>query len=212
MAAEPRAGSDAAFEKSVSSVSFESIDFSALRPYQQDRSPNTSEAQFEAVVRRNLQFIYHNKLNRQRFLIAPEPQTVVDQISAILQANYRLNQLIRTAPSSNPSASVGALLEEIRHSTKALKALFNDYFVEGYSSTYVLRLSNSSDRPTLWALYLLESRKICGQLNSRLPEYFLNSAPEAISLRQIRSSSINTLVDALLMLTDSVSKKISGIR
>lgn len=214
-AAEARPGTDAAFEESLFSISFDSIDTSGLRSFKLAPLQESTEEQFEAVVRRNLKFIYHNKLNRRRFLVAPEPQSVVDRIAYIFEVNRRLDELVvagRGAENRGQSLLSGNLIKEIRNSTKELKEGFNNYFVEGYNSTYVLKLSASDDPATQWAQFLLESSKICNELNVRLLDYFLNPAPEAISLRQFKSSSVNTLVDALLLLTEATSKRIPGIR
>jgi hypothetical protein len=140
---------------------------------------------------------------------------VVDRISYIFEVKRRLDELVlagRAAKYPDQPLLPGELIREIRSSTKELKDGFNNYFIEGYNSTYVLKLSVSDDPAAQWALFLLESRKICNELNARLLDYFLNPAPEAISLRQFKSSSVNTLVDALLLLTEATSKRIPGIR
>ncbi len=214
-AVEARPGSDAAFEESILSISFESLDTASLQPFKPDRLETFTDAQFQSIVRHNLTFIYHNKLNRDRFLVAPDPQAVVDRMGYILEAIRRLNELVMNGPAMGPegeSESSREFVRELRISTKDLKDVFNSYFVEGYSSTYILKLSASRDPAIQWSLFLLESRKICRELNLRLLDYFLNPAPEAISLKQFQSSSINTLVDALLLLTDSTSKRIRGIK
>jgi hypothetical protein len=212
LAAEGGIGSDAAFERSLHEISVASLDVERLRERVRLRSPAANESQIDRLIERNLHFIYRNKLNRQRFLVAPDPQSVVDRIVVVLELNQRIGTLIldgrRLIGTEDPGPPADMLVREVGSAARELKRAFGGYFLEGHSSSYSLELPVSRDVPTQMAHFLIQSGRITNELTQRLDDYFFTSLPQAVSLETYRSTSVATLADSLQRLSDLVGKRL----
>ncbi len=216
LAAESGVGSDAAFERSLREIACDALDLARLREQARMRSPSAADKEIDLLIERNLRFIYHNKLNRQRFLVAPDPQSVVDRIVVVLELNGRLGGLVsdgrRLFGREDPGLSADELVEEVGSAARELKRAFAGYFLEGHSSSYSVQVPLSRDTSTQLAYFLIQSGQITNELSQRLDDYFFNSSPQAVSLAQYRNSSVGTLADSLQRLSDLVGKRLSKER
>lgn len=200
------------FDQSVARISFESVDFSPLRPWARQHSPDVSDEELDHRISVNLQFIFHNMLNQRHFIVAPQPEDVIAQIAQILEIVDELNGLLTrghrmVAAETGPSRQ---LVQEIRKLAKRLHDDFTLYFTEGYRSVYRLDLRMSRDPTAQLASFLSESEAIARQLTDRTDDFFLSSVPGSMSLAQYQGPSISVLSASLERLADAVAKQLEA--
>lgn len=199
------------FERSLVRITFDQVDLAGLSREASRRGHGDSDEAAWRICERNLTYVYHHKLNRQRFLVAPRPQDVADQIAAILQKEDRLNQLIREGRELRGDHWDGGrwrtLVSEIEQTARELKSLFSAYFVEAHSAEYSFRVPTSTDPLEHQAVFLGESRRISNLLGTQLDDYFLSSSPGAVDISHFRGSSILTLATSMERLARLVSRR-----
>ena len=199
------------FDQSIAKASFESLDLNPLRPWARLRIPDVSDDELDRRLSANIRFIFHNMLNRRHFIVAPEPETVVVQIAEILRLVQELNGLV------GPRRTVAGervrdrrLVEEVRRLARELHGEFTDYFTEGQSSSFEINLRVSRNPTAQLSFFMSASRKITRELTTRTDNFFLSSAPGAVSLEQYRSSSIGVLSAALERLAGEIAKRLEA--
>lgn len=200
------------FDQSVARISFEGVDLSPLRPWARQRTPGLPDAELDRRISSNLQFIFHNLLNRRHFIVAPEPSDVITQITRILHLVDELNRLMEDGHRkiSRDADPDKRLVEEIGQLAKRLHDCFTAYFTEGYDSAYQLDLRVSPDPTAQLLCFLSESEIIVRQLTDRTDDYFLSSAPASVSFEQYRSSSISVLSASLERLAELVTRRLES--
>ncbi len=202
------------FDRSVAGISFDSIDLSPLRHWARKRTPSASDDELDRRISVNLQFIFHNMLNRNHFIVAPDPTDVIANIAKILALEDQLNGLLEDGRrmKAEDSGPAGQLVRQVGVLAKQLHDHFTSYFTEGYGSDCELDLEISDDPDVQLAAFLSASERISQQLVDRTGEYFLNSAPGSVSLSQFRSSSITALSTTLERVSEVVVRHLDAAK
>lgn len=204
--------SDSVWFRSLRSAPFASVDISVL----QDRARQRLEGpdkELDLMLRKNLTFIFYNKLNRKRFLVAPPPEKVVERIRSVLDLSEDLSTLISEGRSlmldPQQDSPPDFLVKRIGQTARDLRDAFEGYFLEGHGSDYSLKVPLSREPGTQFMHFLVQSHRISLELTRKLDEYFFDTSPGAVTLSQYRASSIRTLTESLQLLSRAVEKRIS---
>lgn len=198
------------YERSLHAVSFENVDWTSLCAVAAVRLDRRDDP--APLLERNLKYIFHHKLNRRRFLVAPKPQAVVDRIVSIMEANRRIAELLnhaRTMLSGPVDRSESRdLVRDVGRMAKDLKSQFNGYFVESHAAAHSFMVPKSQDPATQFSAFLLESQAINRELSQRLDNYFFDDAPGAVHLDQMKTGTIAALAESLEVLAASVNRSL----
>lgn len=202
------------FDQTVARVSFDSVDLSPLRYWARERTPNASDDELDRRISANLRFIFYNMLNRNHFIVAPDPTDVISNIAKILELEDRLGGLLRDghrlmAEDSTPARQ---LVRQIGGVAKQLHDHFTSYFTEGYGSDCELDLEVSDDPDVQLAAFLAASERISQQLVDRTDDYFLSPVPGSVSLNQYKSSSITALSATLERVSKVVVRRLDAAK
>lgn len=205
-----RAESEANYERSLYATSFDQVDWSSLTAIAGSRAE--SEVELQQLCERNLKYIYHHKLNRRRFLVAPKPQVVVDRIVGILEASERLTGLLLRARGLLSRDALSAdnrlLVQQVGRTARELRSQFTDYFLESHASAHTFQVPRSGDPAAQFSAFLLQSHRINLELSRRLDDYFFDGSPGAIRLDQMQSSNISALAESLEVLAGVVNRSL----
>ena len=200
------------WDKSLSSFSFEHVDMRPLYERARTSYPSVAETDLALRVRMNIKYIFHNKLNRERFLVAPSPEMIVQQIDTIFSLSDELDQLAvegrRMLVSKGKEKDFDTLVEQMGEKASQLKGSFEDFFVEGTRSSYAFRYPKTGEAASQFTHFILESEKIQGSLTKRLDEFFFGASPGAIKLGDYSRSSILALSGSLCALSQVAKKEI----
>lgn len=200
------------YDLSLRSLSFDEVDFSQLADVAEQRERAVERDDVDRMVEENIRFIFHNKLNRNRFLVIPRPEQVIERVQYILELDQEMAELIqegrRIAADQSYSPRCHELVSEVGDRARVLKDEFRDYFVELKGSAYTLRLPNFDDSPGQFVYFLVQSERIHSQLTQRLDEYFLNPSPGAVTVSNFQESSIVVLAESLSKLSQEIEKKL----
>jgi hypothetical protein len=203
-------GPEGIYERTLYATSFDAVDWSSLAAVAgttPDEDPTTRR-----TYERNLKYIFHHKLNRRRFLVAPAPQLVVDRIVAIMEANYRIGQLLgegrRKLGSRLPDADSQELVRQVGNTARALREQFTAFFVEAHTTGYAVHLPRSPDPAAQFSSFILQAQTISDELTRRLEDYFFAPSPGAVRLEQMQSGNIVTLAESLEVLSGAVSRSL----
>lgn len=203
------------YDRSLKRVSFESVDLAPLTSELRRRDASLSASELDELVQRNLRYIFYNRINRARFLVAPAPEKVITQIDLILKLNGKLEGVLhrgRLLMSQGYSpGELNALMDEVNFLAKEMKSEFFDFFVEGHASEYSLLFSDSRDSAVQLAHFLVQSNKIRAELSRGFDEYFFGASPGAISLNEYEKSSIGTLIESLERLSRAYARRIAAL-
>jgi hypothetical protein len=202
------------FDQSVSRISFKSVDVSPLRPWARQRTPMASDDELDRQISSNLQFIFHNMLNRRHFIVAPRPTDVVSEIAQILELEDRLDGMLTDGHrlTVDNAAPAKDFVERVGRLARRLHDGFTKYFREGYGSDCRLDLELSNDPAVQLAAFLTVSETISQELTERTEDYFLSSAPGAVSLNHYRNSSISALSSTLERIAKVVTRRLEAAK
>jgi hypothetical protein len=179
------------------------------------RDGSLSKSELDELVQRNLRYIFYNRINRSRFLVAPAPEKVITQIGLILKLNGKLEGVLhqgRLLMSQDYSrGQLNALMDEVSFLAREMKSEFFDFFVEGHASEYLLLFSDSRDSAVQLAHFLVQSNKISAELSRGFDEYFFGASPGAISLNEYEKNSIGTLIESLEKLSMAYARRIATL-
>ncbi len=202
------AGSEGNYERTLYAASFDSVDWSGLAAVAGVSLDGDLAAR--QAYERNLKYIFHHKLNRRRFLVAPDPQMVVDRIVAIMETNQRIARLLADGRMQlggrTPETGAQALVREVGHAARTLKEQFTGFFLEAHSATYAIHLPRSPDPAAQFSNFILQAQTISRDLTRRLDDYFFTSSPGAVRLEEMRSGNIVTLAESLEVLAGAVNR------
>ncbi|GAB4117522.1 MAG: hypothetical protein Kow001_17770 [Acidobacteriota bacterium] len=198
------------FERTLYATSFDAVDWSSLAAVA--GTAQVDDPATRTTYERNLKYIFHQKLNRRRFLVAPDPQLVVDRIVAILAANRRIGQLLgegrRKLGSPVPDAGSRALVKEVGSTARALREQFTAFFVEAHTTGYPVHLPRSPNPAAQFSSFILQAQTISEELTRRLDDYFFAPSPGAVRIEQMQSGNIVTLAESLEVLSGAVSRSL----
>lgn len=204
------AGPEGIYERTLYSTSFDAVDWSSLAAVA-GTTPEEDPAT-RRTYERNLKYIFHHKLNRRRFLVAPDPQLVVDRIVAILAASHRIGELLgegrKKLGSPVPDAGSRALVKEVGSTARALREQFTAFFVEAHTTGYPVQLPRSPDPAAQFSSFILQAQTISDELTRRLDDYFFAPSPGAVRIEQMQSGNIVTLAESLEVLSGAVSRSL----
>jgi hypothetical protein len=200
------------WDQSLSSFSFEQVDMRPLYERARTSYPGLAETDLVLRVRMNIKYIFHNKLNRERFLVAPSAEMIVRQINTIFSLSDELDQLAfegrRLVVRQGNEEDFDTLVEEMGNKASELKASFEDFFLEGTRSSYAFRYPKTGEAASQFTHFILESEKIQGSLTRRLDDFFFGASPGAIELGDYSRSSILALSGSLCALSQLAKKEI----
>lgn len=200
------------WDQSLSSFSFEQVDMKPLYDRARTSYPSVAEADLTSRVKMNMKYIFHNKLNRTRFLVAPSAESIVRQIDTIFTLSDELDRLTlegrRLVVRDGREKDFDRLVTQMGKKASQLKNSFRDFFVEGTSSSYSFRYPKTGGVASQFTHFILESERIHEILAQRLDEFFFGASPGAIDLGDFERSSILALSDSLWALSQLAKKEI----
>lgn len=200
------------FDRTLSSISFEEVDLAPLQAVFQNHDLALSDEELAEFADKNLRYIFYQKLNKAKFLVAPEPERVVERIAEILNLNRKVSALIYEGRQlvSQPglTGDKERLVRGVGKAARRLRKEFNSYFMEAHTSTYSFKLPRGGDTSQQFLAFILQSDQISRLLENRLNEYFFNRTPGSVSLTEYDSDSILTLVECLERLSEQVGKNL----
>jgi hypothetical protein len=201
------------WEESLASFSFDSANLRPLYLRAKERYPSMAESELAPRVEMNVKYIFHNRLNRERFLVAPSPQSIIARISAILELNEEL-QLLTTSGRQLLSvdtepAQFGEVAQAMGEIAGELKDSFEDFFLEGGKPRYVFEYTKMEPASAQFGHFILQSEKINKDLTRRLDDFFFGASPGAVGLDDYESSSILVLSESLYKLSRLAAKDIA---
>jgi hypothetical protein len=199
--------------ESFSSFSFETSNLVPLYLKARERYPFLDEHELASRVKMNIKYIFHNRLNRERFLVAPSPELIIGQIHSILELNDELRRLTDNGRAmlmkETEPEQFGALALEMGRTAGELKDSFEGFFLEGGKSEYVLQYPKTEPISAQFVHFILQSEKINRMLSQRLGDFFFGASPGAIALDDYGRSSILVLSESLCKLSQLVERDIS---
>ena len=188
------------------SPDFSKVDFSDIEAEIQVRRPAQDPSELSALARRNLQYVFFNRLNRTRFLTPPSPQHVAERMLTVLRLNREIGLSIGNGRSLSGSsenrerfAQQRAVIKQIEDTTKRLRQQFGEFFLEPRESTFRFLLSRSKDRGG-FLQFVYQAERIQERLTAEMNEYFLAESPGSIHLRDYQKVTITVLVESLMRL------------
>jgi hypothetical protein len=202
------------WDTSLAEFSFEDVNMRPLFEKARRRYPSLSESELAPRIRMNMRYIFYNRLNRNRFLVAPSPESFIQQISTIFDLSEELQQLMgrgrRLLMEEPQPGRYNRLAREVRKKAGQLKRSFQDFFVEGSYSRYVLEYPKAQPASAKFTHFILQSEKINKVLAERLDDFFFGASPGAVSLDAYRRSSILVLSESLCRLSRLAEEEIAA--
>ena len=206
-----RANSEEAFERSLAYLDYSSVDYTPLLAEFGWLSDGCSQAEILRRMERNLPFILHQRLDRRRFLVAPEPQRVVERIGQLFALGRDLDQLyfLGLELRGNPEDSRwNSLVAEVEEKAKEFERCFRGYFLHDRSGNWLISLPRSRHRRVIVNSYLAQFDRIRAALRDGLRDYFLPESPGLIEVSGYEKSSLTTLSEALRLLSEGVRQRL----
>lgn len=199
------AGGNDRFELSLASVAYDRLEFGSIPADVQVRNTALSERAFAYLLERNLRFIYYNKLNRSRFLVAPDAGYLVDKIAFLYRSNEEIGQMLESAlvfltrgeGEEVDRAELRHIVGGLMRVNDTMKDEFESCFLDSHGSSYALQLPATGNLRVRLTLLLVESRHINRMVSRELDGYFLNESPGAVSLASYGRASLVTLMHSL---------------
>jgi hypothetical protein len=202
--------SERSYERSLYATSFDQVDWSSLTALAGDREQGNGEVQL--LCERNLKYIFHHKLNRRQFLVAPRPQVVVDRIVSIMEASQRLTQMLTRARTflANPPPREDSriVVQEVGRVARDIRSQFNSFFLESHAGSYSFQVPRSGDPSAQFTSFLLQSQVINRELTQRLDDYFFDDSPGSVRLEQMQAGNISALAESLEVLAGAVNRNL----
>lgn len=187
------------------SPDFSKVDFSSIEAETQARLPGEDAESVSELVRRNFQYVFFNRLNRDRFLVPPRPQDVAQRVLALLRLNRELGLSIESCKSYLGRDQEGKfvterrLIRQIEDTAKRLHDQFGEFFLETREATYSFRIPKSN-RDTRFLHFVRQADQINRRLTQEMDAYFLAKSPGAIHLADYGKVTISVLTESLTRL------------
>jgi len=188
------------------SPDFSKVDFSDIEAEIQVLRPAQDPTQLSALARRNLQYVFFNRLNRTRFLTTPSPPNVAERMLNVLRLNREIGLSIGNSRSLSGSpesrerfAQQREVIKQIEDTTKRLRQQFGEFFLEPRESTFKFVLPRSKDRGG-FLQFVYQAERIQVRLTAEMNEYFLAESPGSIHLRDYQKVTITVLTESLMRL------------
>ncbi len=185
---------------------FSKVDFSDIEAEIQVLRPAEDPTQLSILARRNLQYVFFNRLNRNRFLATPSPQDVAERMLSLLRLNREIGLSIGSGRHlSNPPtgrehfAQQREVIRQIEETAKRLRQQFGEFFVESRESTFKFFLPRSKDRGG-FLQFVHQADRIQQRLTTEMNEYFLAESPGSIHLRDYQKFTLTVLTESLMRL------------
>ena len=192
---------------------FSKVDFSGIEAEIRVRMPGEDPAQLTLLARRNLQYLFFNRLNRSRFLALPSPQDVAERVSMLLRLNREISRSIGngktflqpTAPRPKISQQ-RQLIREIEGTTKRLRQQFGEFFLEPVDSSFSFSMPISK-KDFRFLHFVHQADRINQHLTQEMDGYFLAESPGSIHFSDYQKVTITVLTESLLRLC-KLSRKV----
>jgi len=198
------------WEESLASFSFDSVNLRPLYQRAKERYPSIAESELAPRVERNVKYIFHNRLNRQRFIVAPSPESIIGRISTILELNEELHLLTVSGRQlllgETEATQFGEVAQTMGEIARELKSSFEDFFLEGGKPRYVFEYTKMEPVSAQFGHFILQSERISKDLTRRLDDFFFGASPGAVALDDYESSSILVLTESLCKLSRLAEK------
>lgn len=199
------------YELSLQKISFEDLDLEDVKTALRMQGNTLTDAELERRIEKNLQFIMRNQLNRNRFIVAPPPDAVLEKITLLVRHRTRLGELLKEgrklAARHAPKQELEELVEKVTSVSEDLGREF-DYFVELRSEPYSLRVAVFETSLAQFVHFLVQGEKLNRALSAHIREYFLNESPGAIDVSNFDRTSFQVLCSSLRILSSRTADRI----
>ncbi|HSR50579.1 MAG TPA: hypothetical protein VLV83_07100 [Acidobacteriota bacterium] len=200
------------FARRAAALSFENTDLAPLIQAGRARNPGMEDVQLEQVILSNMRFLFHNQLNRSRFMVVPHPRLVVEKITEALDSGRRLHQLaetVRSLEDRNDSTSRVEAAQSIRtmeQEARRIRNIFRSYFREHCGGDLLIEYGGPSAAEGEYSSFLRQAEPLIERLDERMADYFLK-APSVIEASDFDNHSVAVLSEALVRLSRMALRK-----
>ncbi len=203
---------DAFLKFRESRLDFDGVDFSNLYTEAKAIKPELPEPAIQDLVEKNVQFIFHNKLNRSSFLAVPHPGHIVKKIEQVLVQRRRLRNLVNhgkdLAGVDSSRQERSRLVRDVGKSAQTISKVFGEYFKESSSATFSMEVARSISGDLEFKRFLNMSEDISGLIDREVDSYFFRGGAAVVDVASFNSYSVRTLSDSLHQLSRLTVKRL----
>ena len=202
------------YESRESAFDFDKVDLTALYEEGRKRNPELAPPAVEWMIRRNLHFVFFNKINLGHFLVKPAPRQVVRKVEKIVTLQSQLDSLLQQGRqlAADPSKKKARrkLVRKIGDCARSIQKTFNEYFADYSSAPFLLKCCPSGSIDARFGHYLLQSERIHSLLDQEVERYFFESALSVVDVSDyLDRHSVATLSGSLYKLSRLTLKQSS---
>ncbi|MEE8586486.1 MAG: hypothetical protein V3T83_16715 [Acidobacteriota bacterium] len=200
------------YESRESVFDFDKVDLSALYEEGRKRNPELAPKAVEWMIRRNLHFVFFNKINLGHFLVKPTPRQVVRKVEKIVTLHSQLDSLLqqgrRMAADPSEKKARRKLVRKIGDCARSIQKTFNEYFADYSSAPFLLKCCPSGSADARFGYFLLQSEQIHRLLDQEVERYFFESALSVVDVSDyLDRHSVATLSSSLHRLSRMTLKR-----
>ncbi len=185
-----------------SAFDFDKVDLTALYEEGRKRNPGLAPNAVERMIRRNLHFVFFNKINLGHFLVQPAPSQVVRKVEKIVSLHSRLDSMLQQGRqlAADPSKKKARrkLVRKIGDCARSIQKTFNEYFADYSNASFLLKCCPSGSVDSRFADFLQQSEQIHRLLDREVDRYFFESALSVVDASDyVARHSVATLSGSL---------------
>lgn len=194
------------YENREASFNFDKVDLSALYEEGRRRNPELPSQAVEALIRRNMHFVFFNKINQGHFLVKPAPRQMVSKVEKIVELQAELDGLFEQARliSSLPSKQKARrkLIRKIGDCGRSIQKTFNEYFADYSSAPFLVKCCLPAATQARFSAFLVQTERIRGLLDNEVNRYFFEPTPSVVDVSDyFERYSVSTLGGSLYELS-----------
>lgn len=194
------------YKSRESSFHFDNVDLSALYEEGRRRNPQLPPETVEEMIRRNMHFVFFNKINQGHFLVKPAPRQMVSKVEKIVGLLAELDGLLEQARRISPNPSkVKArkkLIRKIGDCGRSIQKTFNEYFADYSGAPFLVKCCPSAATQARFSSFMQQTEQIRSLLDKEVNRYFFEPTPSVVEVSDyFEKYSVATLSGSLYELS-----------
>ena len=197
------------------SRSFKDADYAPLRSELKRRRPEMAVAEAQWLLERNVRFVIENRLNRNRMLVAPRAQDVIDRMARLLGLTHEIFEKVATGRKMAVEHRLGErpalpldLVRDVGALADQIRSDFGNSFVELRENRVAIGVAGPIAPYSCFVYFLLEAERLQRRLESALQGYFLAPEPGTVTTEDFSRGSVMALSKGLEWLSDQTYKNL----
>lgn len=200
------------YENREASFDFDKVDLSLLYDQVRKRNPQLEDQAVERMTRRNLHFVFFNKINMGHFLVKPAPRQMVRKVERIVSLHNQMESLLHKGRqiAADPAKKKVRLklVKQIGSCARGIQKTFNEYFADYSNAPFLLKCCPSGSVDARFGSFLQQSEEIHRLLGQEVDRYFFGSSLSVIDVSDyLERHSVATLSGSLYQLSRMTLKQ-----